>query len=857
MPEEPKEMLIQNGAAPGGRIEEMAAHARRSRVKLPLERIGETDAIVHLRGRIPNAGNSGKRLALRYRTRTGALLRIAGRIAGAFDREHGTIPLGLLDEPLEFELEVERRSLPTWLLPSRPGLRWWLMQRRAKQKPHYNAELVAAALPAADGDRAENGLPLIGHAHLDIAWLWTYGEGRRKAARTFAIAERQIAAGDGYVFTQSMPQLYTFVEEDESELFARVAAAARAGRFDASGAALWCESDCNLPSGESLLRQLAFGIRYAEERLGTSPCVAWLPDSFGFANTLPTLLAHAGIPYFATTKLCWNDTTRFPYTQFWWEGPDGSRVLSALIASYVGGTQVWRVQTARRRGEPLLLGYGDGGGGATDAMIANASRLGRWTTLGGWFDRLARSVTALPVHRDELYLEYHRGVYTTHHDIKARHAALERGLWEAELLGAWALALRASPFFLAELRAQLREAWEIVLRSEYHDVLPGSAIAAAYADVHREYDRADTLVARAASGARSVLPRSATADADPPLIEPQRSGSNHRFDNGLLTALVRSDGTIIELRRADGKNVVTQANQLCAYVDRPREWEAWNIDRGYVKRRREVRATGAGIIDGTLEVCYALGKSRLTARISLAPHALFLRVDVAVDWRERRTLLRCENELPLQTVRAHFGTPHGTVERTAYPKTAAEQAKFEVPGQRFARIQSADGGGLALLTLDTYGWNVLGSDGALRLGHSLLRGTTWPDEKADLGEHMLSYAFAPLHGPADRSVTLGALEHLWRRFALAPTLPMFDCDDESVLVVATKPADDGDGVIVRIRECDGVDRNVILRCAARARSVACVDALERPVQRDAELNDGTIRTRLGPFALRSFRVRFA
>ncbi|MBC5800810.1 MAG: alpha-mannosidase [Candidatus Eremiobacteraeota bacterium] len=825
-------------------------------MKIRLERSGETGPIVHLRGRISDAGRQSTQWALRYRTRTGALLRIAGRIAGAFDREHAMVPLPIVDGPFEIELDVERRSLPTWLLPSRPGLRWWLMQRRAQQTPRLHAELLVTPSPSAQGGGLQGGLPLIGHAHLDIAWLWTYAEGRRKAARTFATAARQIRADPRYVFTQSMPQSYTFVEEDEPELFGRVAAFARAGRFDASGAALWCESDCNLPSGESLLRQLTFGVRYAQERLGTSPCVAWLPDSFGFANTLPTLLTHAGIAYFATTKLCWNDTTRFPYPQFWWEGPDGSRVLSALIASYVGGTQAWRVQTARRRREPLLLGYGDGGGGATDAMLANASRLGRWTTLGGWFDRLALSASALPIHQDELYLEYHRGVYTTHHDIKARHAALERALWETELLGAWALALRASPFFLAEFRAQLRAAWEIVLRSEYHDILPGSAIGAAYADVHGEYDRADTLVARAAAGARSVLPRSGTAGADAPFVEPQSDGRNYRFENRLLTAVVRCDGTIVELRLGDEKNVVTSANVLRAYVDRPNSWQAWNIDRGYAKRPRKVRATGAGIIDGALEVRYALGASRFTARLSLAPQEPFLRVDVAVDWRERHTLLRCENELPLQQVRARFGTPHGTVERTAYPRSAAERAKFEVPGQRFACVAAPDGRGLAVLTLDTYGWNVSGSNDAVRLGHSLLRGTTWPDEQADLGEHLLSYAFAPLQVRADDSVSIGAIERLWRRFALPPALPMFDCDDESVLVVATKPADDGEGVIVRIRECDGAARDVVLRCAARARSVTCVDALERRTEGDAELRDATIRAHLRPFALRSFRVRF-
>ncbi|MBD5634380.1 MAG: hypothetical protein IAI49_07860, partial [Candidatus Eremiobacteraeota bacterium] len=450
---------------------------------------------------------AGAPLALRYRTRTGALLRVDGIARGAFDREHETVALaaGIAGN---VELEVERRSLPSTGLPPGDGLRWRSMLARSRPEPSRPLERVALERPVRPRDRgadARGDLEFVGHSHLDVAWLWTYAEAARKAGRTFATAVRQLESDPAFVFAQSQPQLYAFLEELDPELFGRVRALAAAARIDASVAAMWVESDCNLPSGESLLRQLAFGIRYCEV-LGTRPEVAWLPDSFGFANTLPTLLAHAGIGAFATTKLGWNDTTRFPYARFVWEGPDGSSVLAASIASIQGGFESARVKTARTRGDLLLIGLGDGGGGARDDALAAAAPYGAWTTVAAWFARVRASAAPLPVVRDELYLETHRGVATTQHAIKARHAALERALGDAELALAWAKTLRATPFFLDEARRQLRSAWEIVLRAQFHDVLPGTAIPEVYEDVRRDFDEAEALVSNVAANARSVLP---------------------------------------------------------------------------------------------------------------------------------------------------------------------------------------------------------------------------------------------------------------------------------------------------------------------------------------------------------------
>ncbi|MBV9103823.1 MAG: alpha-mannosidase, partial [Candidatus Eremiobacteraeota bacterium] len=660
-----------------------------------------------------------------------------------------------------------------------------------------------------------------------------------------------------YVFTQSQPQLYAWVEEDEPGLFARVRELVRNGRFDPSGAAMWVESDCNIPSGESLVRQLFYGMQYVEREFGTTPSVAWLPDSFGFANTLPTLLAHAGVGAFATTKLRWNDTTEFPHRQFVWTGPDGSSVHAAVIASYEGAAEPQRVALARARAEPLVLGYGDGGGGPTEAIVNDASRVGHWTSLGSWFETWRNDVVHLPAVSDELYLEYHRGVFTTHHDIKSRNAALERSLERAELALAWMTVLRASPFFAEEAHRWLDEAWKLVLRNQFHDVLPGTSIGPVYVDAHADYDHAEALVQRVLEAARASLPRSPTITPSS-LVTPRQEGVDFVFENDAVVARVRSDGVVVELRTTNGASVVREANVLCAYVDRPKKWEAWNIDLGYEARPIEIKPLGSEVANDALFVRYRIGASVAAARLSLAREEPFLRVELGVDWQEGRTLLRCENELALRDARSFFGAPHGVVERPAYPRTDAEKAKFEAPGQRYGRVEGMTTTGVgtfALLALDTYGWSVAPAktDG-VRLGHSLLRGTTWPDEDADRGEQRIDYALMPF-GPA----THGDIEAAWRRFAFpSDGIPaLFTPADESMMVVATKRADDGDGIIVRVRECNGSQRDVALHCAARALAVQAVDAREHRVPLEAALQDGTLHAECPAFGLRSFRVRFA
>jgi alpha-mannosidase len=255
-----------------------------------------------------------------------------------------------------------------------------------------------------------------------------------------------------------------------------------------------------------------------------------------------------------------------------------------------------------------------------------------------------------------------------------------------------------------------------------------------------------------------------------------------------------------------------------------------------------------------VEFRFLLGSSPITMLVELRRGEPFVRVTCAVHWRETHIILRMENWLAIASETVTYGSPHGTIERSARKETPMERARFEVPGQRFAAVRD-ERGGLAIFALDTYGWSARTlSRGGVALGHSLLRSPAWPDPDADRGEATLSWAFAPF----DAGVGIGALERAWERFAYEPQVRLFESDDDAVLVAAVKPAADGDGIVVRARECDGTPRELRLRCGARMRSVEPVDGLERPLHdaSGASIEGERLVAKIGAFGLRSFRVRF-
>src|SRR6516164_1973547 len=345
----------------------------------------------------------------------------------------------------------------------------------------------------------EGGVWLTGHAHIDLAWLWPLEETQRKARRTFQNVVSLMERYPELRFNQSSAQLYAWIEQNDPRLFDKIRDRVREGSWEIVGG-MWVEPDGNLPAGESWVRQLLFGQRYFGNRFGRRAKVAWLPDSFGFAGNLPQLFKSAGMPFFFTHKLTWNERNPFPYDLYWWEGIDGSRVLAHSFHNSEDGensrltaqelAETWHNFAAKRRHDYTLLafGYGDGGGGPSSDMLERFTRLKEFPGLprlrmGGvaeFYESI--STEALPVWVGEQYLEYHRATYTTQARMKSLHRALEHALVESETAATLA-SVRQNKAYPKD---PLDKLWRILLINQFHDILPGSSIHSVYGTAHAQ-----------------------------------------------------------------------------------------------------------------------------------------------------------------------------------------------------------------------------------------------------------------------------------------------------------------------------------------------------------------------------------
>ncbi|MDQ3929115.1 MAG: alpha-mannosidase, partial [Chloroflexota bacterium] len=411
-------------------------------------------------------------------------------------------------------------------------------------------ESVPAALEILCKGIAEAGEPLdlqimaAGHAHIDVAWLWTLGQTRQKAGRSFYTVTRLMEQFPDYHFTQSQPQLYDYVRQDYPALFEAMKARVREGRWEPIGG-MWVEADCNISGPESLARQFVIGRSFFREHFGEeaeSP-VLWLPDVFGYAWNLPQLIKLAGLEYFFTIKIGWNQVNKMPYDSFWWQGLDGTKVLTHFStspevpgrggkpdlmssATYNANLSAftalgsWAKLKHKESQSTMLMayGYGDGGGGPTREMNENAGELQAFPGLPrvqqgkviDFFRRLEKeSADRLPTWNSALYLEIHRGTYTTQSRNKRANRKSEFLLHDAEFLAAYASTLDPDFTYPHET---FRKAWELVCLNQFHDIIPGSSIADVYVESQAQYAEVRRLAEGARDAALEALARHVGGD---------------------------------------------------------------------------------------------------------------------------------------------------------------------------------------------------------------------------------------------------------------------------------------------------------------------------------------------------------
>jgi alpha-mannosidase len=768
----------------------------------------------------------------------------------------------------------------------------------------------------------QGDIALTGHAHIDLAWLWPYAETRRKARRTFHTAvslmegSNEYLARSGFRFNQSTAQYYAQIEEDDPALFQQIVAKVKAGAWETIGG-MWVEPDTNMPTGESLARQILYGQRYFEQKFGVRHTVCWLPDCFGFSGALPQLLRQGGIASFFTIKVNWNENNKFPLDLFWWEGIDGSRVLAHTFENPSGGyngqvsplcyLRTWENFRAKAVHPQSLLavGYGDGGGGVTPEFVEREMQLrdfpvlptARWGRVEDFFAR-ARETAAkrgVPVWQGDIYLELHRATLTTQSAVKRLHRQAERALITAETLGSMAALLGG------EQPESLEHMWRVVLKNEFHDILPGSSIAEVYNDAERELgDIVGRAVARQQMALSSIVAQLpdgdvsdavvvvnpslmarplrlrlpdgsqfSTTDIVPPMSvkvhtradlapAPGLSVAPNTLENAHLRATLGDDGTITSLlHKTTGREALAgRGNQLWVYPqDKPRNWDAWDLEDDYAAKGVELTQVSRAHVtaDGphrvAITVIRRFRNSTITQTYSLEANGTRLDIETEIDWHDRHCLLRTLTPVDVRTTHATFEHANGVVKRTTHDNTSWDQAQYEVPGHRFVDM-SETGFGVALLNNAKYGHSAKGNV----LGLSLVRSPVYPDPLADEGGQRFIYALYPHAGEWHAGRVREEAEDLNQPLCGATASGIHGVERRLVVprgidaaLSGFKPAEDGNGLILRVYEPEGRRGDFGFELPVGWEISGPLSILEEPWERD----DGAA---LRPFEVRSWRL---
>jgi alpha-mannosidase len=762
-------------------------------------------------------------------------------------------------------------------------------------------------------------LHAVGHAHIDSAWLWPMRETVRKVARTFSNACELIDSNPDFVFAASSAQQFAWVKQSYPELFERVRAHVATGAFVPVGG-MWVESDTNLPGGEALARQFVEGKRFFLEEFGVETEEVWLPDSFGYSAALPQIAVAAGARWFLTQKISWNQTNVMPHHTFRWEGIDGTRIFTHfppvdLYNSDLSGADLARAErqyAEKGRGTMSLVpfGHGDGGGGPTREMIAAARRT---ASLEGsptvelssprrFFEAAEAEYPDPPVWSGELYLEFHRGTYTSQARTKRGNRRSEHLLREAELWATTA-AVRVGAVYPTEA---LREAWRTVLLHQFHDVLPGTSIAWVHQEAEREYARValvleglidDAVRALAGEGASTLRVNAAPfalegvpalGGASPGYVDPssstiERDGGGFVLANGMVRVAVDADGLIRSLVDLRSQREVVPpgeaANLLQLHRDTPNQWDAWDIDDHY--RSTVENLTAVDSIDivaatdavPTLRIRRSFGSSTVEQSLSLPVDSPTVDLATTIDWHERQKLLKLAFPLDVHADRAASEVQFGHVYRPTHANTSWDVARFETSAHRWVHV-GEPGFGVVIANDATYGHDIGRTrsgepgDPARRAGSttvrlSLLRAATYPDPSADQGVHTLTVSIGVGAGIID-AVEAGYRRNLpLREFAaVAATAlePLITVSDPAIVVEAVKLADDGSGdVVVRLYEATGSRVRCTVEALFDAAAIEETDLLERAVAARAvtSTDGGIARLELRPFQLATLRVRRA
>jgi alpha-mannosidase len=830
---------------------------------------------------------------------------------------------------------------------------------------------------------------LTGNAHIDAAWLWPWTETVDVVKRTYSTALQLMHEYPDYTFTQSAAQYNAWLAEKYPPIDSEMKQRIKEGRWEIVGG-MWVEPDLNMPDGESTVRSLLIGKRWYLQHYGVDVKIGWNPDSFGYNWQLPQIYKKSGIDYFVTQKMSWSDTNQLPFRLFWWESPDGSKVLTYFPRGYGNGSlnpvrlginlQMARTYAPGIQEMMDLYGVSDHGGGPTRAMLDEG---GRWMqpdkvaprmkfgTASSFFSAVTPKIApqsplwdyrtialgyhepamppagqvAIPTWNDELYLEKHRGVFTT-------QANMKRNIRESE---EWALNAEkyASLAWLdgdAYPGSELTDAWKKIAFNDFHDLAAGSGIGVIYKDAQKDYDQvravtdqisanalktiAERIDTRVAEGVPILVfnnlawQRSGLVEADvqmPAATEDvsvidaagrvlpsevlSKDAGVHTFhllleapnvpsmgyevlhvvpQKRVFESDLRVSGTTIE--NADLRVVVDPktgcitslydkksnyetlaagacGNELQAFTDKPKDFDAWDIDTGTFDHvlatlhADAVVVVEKGPLRGIVRVTRSWQNSQFVQDIELDAHSDQALVTDDIDWHETHVLLKVAFPVAASGRFATYEIPFGSIQRPTTRSNSWESARFEVPAQRWADLGDSNHG-FSLINESKFGYDGVGN--MLRL--SLLRSPVLPDPDADRGHHHFSFALYPHGGDWKQALTvrhgyefnykLKAIQVEAHSGAMAANHSFLTMLSENVVVTAMKKAEDSDALIFHMYEWAGKEANVTLAIPAGATGAVETNLMEQEVGSTLALTKTNVTVPIHPYEILTIRVDY-
>ena len=853
---------------------------------------------------------------------------------------------------------------------------------------------------------AQVHLNLTGNSHIDAAWLWPWTETVDVVKRTFTTALQLMDEYPTYTYTQSAAQYTAWMAEKYPQLNDQIRQRVKEGRWEIVGG-MWVEPDLNLPDGETEVRELLIGQRYFQNTYGVTTRIGWNPDSFGYNWQLPQIYKRSGLDYFVTQKMHWNDTNQLPLRIFWWQSPDGSKVLTYFPTDYAH-TDLDPVRLSRdfvesaERNPGLtdmmdVYGVGDHGGGPTRAILdqgehyiaatkapEDQSKLDlavptmRFGTAQHYFDTVQpklnpdspvwnydkiqsgykldpspKGTVSIPTWRDELYFEFHRGIFTTQAKHKANMRRSEVATIDAEKLASLAW-LEGKPY----PNDAFTDSWKKITFNTFHDLAAGSGIGVIYKDAQADYttvfnsDRnitedslhmLDAGINTQVQGNTPVLlfnplawPRTDTVQltvqlptpsdslrvldahdrpvltqvinrdpgtntftllarvndvpslgyevlhvlpgSDKPAAKAENSlvaseqGDRLRLVNDKLSVSIdRKTGCITSLQSVKTHTEALApnscGNQLQTFVDKPKQYDAWNIDPGTLDHFTPIENVDSialvehGPLRATVRITRTWQSSKFVQEISLDAGADEVDVRNHVDWHETHVLLKAAFALSATAPKATYEIPYGTIERTTERNNSWQQAQFEVPAMRWADLGNADHG-FSLINDSKYGYDAAGN--TLRL--SLLRSPTWPDPDADRGVQEFRYALYPhpgswkgaetMHRGYELNYPISAVQVTAHAGSLPPEKSWISVENPNVTLTAVKKAEDSNALVFRLVEWAGKPGEVRLHVPAGATDAFETNLMEKRGD-SLPLSGDLVTVPIGAFEILTVEANYA